>query len=73
MRYLVINGSGYGRGDTLRGAIDSYRDAVRPGAQIECWNVGIAPNDDYWISSIGGGGFVTAKGGEFISFELDLR
>ena len=72
MRFLVLNETGYGQGDTLRGAIDSYRDAVRPGAQVECWTVGIAPEGDFWISSFGGG-FVTARGGEFTSFELDLR
>ena len=72
MRYLVINETGHGAGDTVREAIDAYREAVRPGNWVECWNVGIAPHDDHWISSFGGG-FVTANGGEFTSFELDLR
>ena len=72
MRYLVINETGYGLGDSVGEAIDSYREAVRPGAQIEHWTVGVAPDGDYWISSFGGG-FVTAQGGEFTSFEIDLR
>ena len=72
MRFVVINETGYGLGDTVRDAIDAYRDAVRPGAQVECWNVGIAPYDDHWITSFGGG-FDTANGGEFTRFELDLR
>ena len=72
MRFLVINGTGYGLGDTLRGAIDAYRDAVRPGAQVEHWTVGIAPDGDHWIQSFEGD-FVTAQGGEFTSFKLDLR
>ena len=72
MRYLVLNETGYGLGDTVREAIDAYREAVRPSEQVEHWQVGIAPNDDYWIPSFGGG-FVTANGGEFTSFDLDLR
>lgn len=72
MRYLVINATGYGLGDTVRDAIDAYREAVRPGNWIECWNVGIAPEGDEWIRVMGGG-FVTANGSEFTSFELDLR
>ena len=72
MRYLVLNETGYGLGDTVRGAIDSYREAVRAGAQVEHWTVGIAPDDDEWIQVMGGD-FVTAGGGEFTSFDLDLR
>ena len=72
MRYLVVNGTGYGLGDTVREAIDAYRDAVRPGAQVEHWRVGIAPVEDYWIP-VRGDDFVTAHGGEFTSFDLDLR
>lgn len=72
MKFVVVNDTGYGLGDTVREAIDAYREAVRPGAQIDCWTVGIAPDEDHWISSFGGG-FVTAQGGEFTSFELDLR
>lgn len=71
MRYLVVNETGYGMGDTVRGAIDSYRDAVRPGAQVERWTVGIAPDGDGW--TMRGDEFVTAQGGEFVSFILDLR
>ena len=72
MRFLAINETGYGLGDTVREAIDSYRDAVRPGARVECWTVGIAPEGDKWTKAMGGG-FATKSGGEFISFELDLR
>ena len=72
MRFLVVNGTGYGLGDTVRGAIDADRDAVRPGAQIEHWMVAIAPEGDEWIPALGGG-FETGNGGEYISFELDLR
>ena len=72
MRFLVLNETGYGQGDTLRGAIDSYRDAVRPGAQVECWTVGIAPDGDEWIRVMGGG-FSIKGDGDFVSFELDLR
>ena len=72
MRFVVVNDTGYGIGETLRDAIEEYREAVRPGAQIDEWNVGIAQKGDSWIPSFGGG-FVTAKGGEFTSFELDLR
>ena len=71
MRFLVVNGTGYGIGDTLRGAIDAYRDAVRPGARVECWSVGIAPEDDRWTHSRGS--FDTKSGGEPTVFELDLR
>lgn len=71
MRFLVVNGTGYGLGDTLRGAIDAYRDAVRPGAQVECWQVGIAPDGDRWKHARVS--FITAKGGEPTVFELDLR
>ena len=72
MRYLVINSTGYGLGNTVRGAIDAYRDAVRPGAQVDRWTVGIAPFEDHWIPVMGDD-FVTAHGGEFTSFDLDLR
>ena len=71
MRYLVINETGYGLGDSVGEAIDSYREAVRPGAQVEHWNVGIAPEDDRWRHSRGS--FVTKSGGEPTVFELDLR
>lgn len=71
MKFVVVNYTGYGRGDTVRDAIDSYREAVRPGAQVECWTVGIAPDGDEWIQVMGGG--FNTKGGEFVSFELDLR
>ena len=71
MRYLVVNETGYGRGDTLRGAIDAYREAVRPGAQVEHWTVGIAPSDD-WLGVMRGG--IVAKSEEVpVMFELDLR
>ena len=70
MRYLVVNGTGYGLGDTVRGAIDAYREAVRPGAQVECWTVGIAPDGDRWKHSRGS--FVTKSGGEPAVFILDL-
>ena len=72
MRYLVINSTGYGLGDTVRDAIDSYREAVRPGAQVEHWQVGIAPDGDEWIMTFGGG-FNVKSGGEPILFDLDLR
>ena len=71
MRFLVINSTGYGLGDTLRGAIDSYRDAVRPGARIEGWNVALAPDGDEWIRARGG--FSVKSGAEPTVFELDLR
>lgn len=71
MRFLVVNGTGYGLGDTLRGAIDSYRDAVRPGARDECWSVGVAPDGDRWTHSRGR--FITESGGEPTVFTLDLR
>ena len=72
MRFLVINATGYGLGDTLRGAIDAYREAVRPEAQVECWSAVIAPEGDRWVPSFGGG-FVTKNGGEHTVFILDLR
>ena len=72
MRYIVINETGYGLGNTVRGAIDSYREAVRPCCHIERWTVGIAPDGDHWIP-VRGDDFVTAHGGEFTSFDLDLR
>ena len=68
MRFLVVNGLG----DTLRGAIDAYREAVRPGARVECWSVGIASEDGDWIRTYGGG-FNTKSGREPIVFDLDLR
>ena len=71
MRYLVINGTGYGLGETLWEAIEAYRNAVRPGAQIECWTVAIAPCGDEWKQSLGG--FATRWGGVPTGFELDLR
>ena len=61
-----------GLGDTLRGAIDAYRDAVRPGARVECWSAVIAPEGDSWIQSFEGD-FVTKNGGEHTVFILDLR
>ena len=54
MRFLVINATGYGMGDTVREAIDAYRDAVRPGARVECWSAVIAPEGDRWVHSRGG-------------------
>ena len=71
MRYLVINGTGYGLGDTVRQAIDAYREAVRPGARVECWSVGLVPDGDRWLHSRGS--FVTKSGKEPTVFILDLR
>lgn len=71
MRYLVVNGTGYGLGNSVRGAIDAYREAVRPGAQVECWSVGIAPEGDRWVHSRGS--FVTKNDGEPTVVILDLR
>lgn len=72
MNYLVINETGYGLGDTVREAIDAYREAVRPGAQVDHWTVGIAPDGDEWIMAFGGG-FNTRYDNEPILFDLDLR
>ena len=71
MRFLVVNGTGYGLGDTLRGAIDAYREAVRPGARVECWSVGLVSDGDRWVHSRGS--FVTKSGKEPTVFILDLR
>ena len=71
MRYLVVNETGYGMGDTVREAIDAYREAVRPGCWVECWRVGIAPEGDGWVGLLGG--FDTRMGGDPVIFDLDLR
>ena len=67
-----MNATGYGLGDTVREAIDAYRDAVRPGTQIDQWTVGIAQYGDAWVRDHLGN-FDTVKGGDIVVFDLDLR